>query len=67
VTLAKKVENDFDQIIQDEIGCNEMRVMWCLTTFPVGTGLLQGYFQRGLLGCCVNAACMKLPQHLKLH
>ncbi len=30
VTLAKKVENDFDQIIQDEIGCNEMRVMWCL-------------------------------------
>jgi len=31
VILAKKVENDFDQIIQDEIGCNEMRVMWCLS------------------------------------
>jgi hypothetical protein len=26
VTLGKKVENDFDQIIHDEIGCNEMRV-----------------------------------------
>ncbi len=42
-------------------------VVLILTTFPVGTGLLQGCFQRGLVGCCVNAACMKLPQHLKLY